>query len=166
MKPKTAEVNNFANSARIAELWTAIKTALALKADITLLENYTTADAVATAIATALTNYATNDSVTSAITSALAYYMTTSEINDAITEAIGKVSGISIEVVDTLPESGKDKTIYFVKNGTSGNNAMDEYMWINEKWELIGSTRIDLTNYWSKEELKPMTSEELEAILV
>lgn len=159
-------VDNYVNGDRISELWAAIKTLLALKADKTDLEDYTTPDAVATAIAAALTTYATNESVTSAITLALVDYMTESEVNDAIAAAVSQVSGISFEAVDSLPATGEANKIYLVANGSTGNNTRDEYMYVNGSWEIIGSTSVDLTNYWSKSDLTVMTAEELQEILV
>ena len=64
---RTVQKEVFPNSARIAELWAAIKTALAGKADLAALDGYTTPDAVATAITSALANYATNAGVPTAI---------------------------------------------------------------------------------------------------
>lgn len=163
---KTAEKESFLNSARTAELWAAVKTALAGKADLSALDGYTTPDAVATAITSALANYATNASVQTAIATALANYMTESEVNDAIVAAVVAASGIKFESVDALPEAGTANVIYLVPNGETGSNAKDEYMWIDGKWELLGSTAVDLTGYWSKGELSIMTAEELQAILV
>ena len=54
--------------------------------------------------------------------------------------------GIKYEVVDSLPSSGNEQTIYFVKNDTSSsNNHYDEYVWISTSnaFEKIGSTQID-----------------------
>lgn len=158
--------DNYLNTSRTAELWTTIKTALAGKADLSALDGYTTPDAVATAITSALTNYATNAGVQTAIATALADYMTTSEVNDAITSAIAAAAHIRFEVADTLPETGEANVIYLVPNGKTGSNVKDEYMWIDGKWEVLGSTAIDLTAYWSKDELVAMTAEELKAILV
>jgi len=158
--------DRFLNEKRTAELWTAIKTALAGKADLSALDGYTTPDAVATAITSALANYATNAGVQTAIAAALADYMTASEVNDAITSAVVAASGIRFEAVDTLPDAGEENVIYLIPNGKTGNNIKDEYMWINGKWELLGSTAVDLTGYWSKDELAVMTAEELKAILV
>ena len=155
----------FLNKERTKELWATIKTIIAEKADLTLLDEYATADAVATAITTALTAYATNSQVTDAIAEALADYMTKSEINDAIAEAISTSTGISFKAVEELPETGENNIIYFVPNNSEGDNIKDEYMWLDSKWERIGSTKVDLTNYWSKDELTIMTSEELKAIL-
>lgn len=159
--------DKFPNSERIAELWAAIQTALGAKADKSELEGYTTPAAVATAITSALANYATNAAVQTAIATALANYMTESEVNDAIAEAVVQAAGIRFEKVDQLPETGEANVIYLVPNdSTSGSNVRDEYMWIDGKWEIMGSTAVDLTGYWSKEELAVMTAEELKAILV
>lgn len=120
--------DNYMNPSRVSELWTAIKTALAGKADVSVLDGYATPDAVATAITTALTNYATNAGVQAAIATALADYMTASEVNDAISKAVVAATGIRFEKVDALPEQGKENVIYLVPNNKTGNNVKDEYM--------------------------------------
>ena len=54
--------------------------------------------------------------------------------------------GIKYEIVDSLPSSGKEQTIYFVKNNNSLiNDYYDEYVWISSSsaFEKIGSTQID-----------------------
>lgn len=161
-----ADKELFLNGARTAELWAAVKTALAGKANVSDLNNYATPDAVATAITTALTNYATNTGVQTAITTALANYMTTSEVNDAIAQAVTNAAHIKFQAADSLPETGEINVIYLVPNGATGGNIKDEYMWIDGKWEVLGSTAMDLSGYWSKEELAIMTAEELKGILV
>lgn len=157
----------FLSTMRVQELWTAIKTALAGKADLSDLDNYTTPDAVATAITSALANYATNAGVQTAIAAALANYMTSAEVNAAISAAVVEASGIRFEAVDALPEAGENNVIYLVPSTASAvNNAKDEYMWLDGKWELFGSTAVDLSGYWSKTDLRAMTADELQAILV
>ena len=72
------------------------------------------------------------------------------EINNIISGLAG--GGLTLERVDVLPATGNSKVIYLVPvNGTS-NNSFDEYIWVN-KWERIGSTSVDLTNYYTKEEI-------------
>ena len=57
----------------------------------------------------------------------------------------------SISIVQELPQSGDSHTIYFVPASTSGvTNVYDEYMYISNTWEMIGSTAIDLTDYATK----------------
>jgi hypothetical protein len=51
-------------------------------------------------------------------------------------------------VVNSLPDIGEANIIYLVPNEKSDDrNIKDEYMWINDKWELIGTTSIDLSGY-------------------
>ena len=99
----TTNTSAYLDSDRVAELWAAVKTALAGKADLADLDGYTTPDAVATAITSALTNYATNAGVQTAIATALASYMTASEVNAAIAKAVTETAHISFETVDALP---------------------------------------------------------------
>ena len=72
-------------------------------------------------------------------------------------EKFSKFIGFNIQIVDTLPLTDIDThTIYFVKR-TSPSGEADyyyEYMYINNKWELIGSTELDLTNYYTKDEVQ------------
>ena len=156
----------FMDEARVAELWAAIKTALAGKADQSDLTRYTTPDAVATAITSALANYVTLSGMNAAIAAALIDYMTKTQIEDSIAKAVADAVGLKFQAADELPEEGTPNVIYLIPNGTEGNNVKDEYMWVDGKWETLGSTSIDLTNYWSKAELRVMTAEELQAILV
>lgn len=56
--------------------------------------------------------------------------------------------GIKVLVVAELPEEGEPLTIYFVPaKDASQENIYNEYMWIEDEWELIGSTAIDLSDY-------------------
>ena len=58
---------------------------------------------------------------------------------------------ISVEVVSTLPASGTPGTLYFVPNGSaSGTDLYEEYIWLNNAWELLGTAQIDLSNYIQK----------------
>ena len=70
-------------------------------------------------------------------------------VDEAIVTAIGNVNSFNVDIVSSdLPTTGIDAhTIYFKPNSTTGNNIYDEYMYINNAWELIGSTAIDLTPY-------------------
>lgn len=73
-------------------------------------------------------------------------YQTASDVTSAINSAISGITGISFEVVSTLPASGTAGTIYLVSNGGSGTNVYDEYIYYNNAWEKIGSTAADFTN--------------------
>lgn len=65
-----------------------------------------------------------------------------------IQSMIEKASSLKKEVVTSLPTTGKDDVIYLVKDkkGKDNNNYL-EYLWLNGKYELIGSTQVDLSGY-------------------
>lgn len=162
-KPKVPD------SDRVSELWASIKVLLAGKVDIETLKEYPKVDAVVAAITLALQNYPTDTEMQNAIADALVDYMTRSEINDAITNAVASFVGLHYELVDELPEIGDSNVIYLLPNGNEdvegADDFYDEWYYYNNTWNRIGSTGVDLSNYWSKDELQIMTAEELEAIL-
>ena len=61
---------------------------------------------------------------------------------------IDNINSFNIEIVQTLPVSDIDPhTIYLVPKTGSTGDAYNEYVYINNNWELIGNTEIDLTDY-------------------
>ncbi len=61
---------------------------------------------------------------------------------------------ISYKVVTELPETGESGIIYFVPPITrTTQNEYDEYMWIDNAFELIGTTKVDLSDYYTIEEV-------------
>ena len=58
------------------------------------------------------------------------------------------------EVVTSLPSTGKDDVIYLLKNKNDTNNYYTEYMWISGRWEIIGDTKVDLSQYLKTKDLK------------
>lgn len=89
------------------------------------------------------------------------------------------VTSFNIQIVDALPvDNIKEMTIYFMRNGRDNEtDYYEEYMYINNKWEIIGSTFVNLTPYLLKTDfetyqqevadkfLKYKTSDELANIL-
>lgn len=68
-----------------------------------------------------------------------------------ITKAISTLTTFKKEIVTSLPSTGKDNVFYLLKdaNGKDNNNYL-EYLWINNKWEMVGSTQVDLSEYLKK----------------
>lgn len=79
-------------------------------------------------------------------------YYTKTDVNDLISNLTG---GINLQIVETLPTENIDtNTIYLMlKEESFLNDYYDEYMYINSRWELIGNTRVDLANVYTKEEI-------------
>ena len=94
-------------------------------------------------------------------------YQTASQVSNAITKAIeGIASGFKYEVVTTLPTTGKEGTIYLKANSGSGQNIYDEFIWINSKFEQLGTKQIDLSGYMKKTDMVALTQSEIDAICV
>ena len=84
-------------------------------------------------------------------------YTPTSDYNPAtkkyVDDIVSTVSTLSFQVVTELPTTDiQTNIIYLVPSTTlSEQNVYDEYIYINNAWEKIGSTAIDLSNYLAKD---------------
>lgn len=88
--------------------------------------------------------------------------------SEKIISLLGDINKFDIKVVESLPENGEKYTIYLIpqqvvittENTTEQEvrtNEYDEYIWVtNEsggKWEFIGTTKVDLSDYYTKTEV-------------
>ena len=97
----------------------------------------------------------TNDSlfITNTVNNLTNYYTKTEtytqeQINDLISAAVG----LKLEVVSVLPTTDiSTSTIYLKGTETEGTNDYEEWIYVNNNWELIGTTEVDLTPYTTKE---------------
>lgn len=79
---------------------------------------------------------------------------TVAEMNTAIGEAISQINSFDMAIVQTLPAQNiSTHTIYLVPKTGETNDVYDEYVYINNGWEMIGNTQIDLSDYATKDEL-------------
>lgn len=66
----------------------------------------------------------------------------------------GKVSAIpkfSISVVTELPATNiSTTTIYLLKTGSETNNLYTEYIYVDSKWETLGTQKMDMSDYLTK----------------
>ena len=74
---------------------------------------------------------------------------TKQEVNDLLNSITG---GVEMEVVAILPATGKASTIYMVRRALD-SNVFDEYIWYNNGWVQVGSTEVDLSQYYNKTEV-------------
>ena len=73
-------------------------------------------------------------------------YQTAQQVQDAITSAISGISGFSFEIVENLPATGSTSKVYLKLKSPSetGDNIYTEYIFVNNKWEVIGDTSVSL----------------------
>ena len=93
-------------------------------------------------------------------------YQNDTQVQEAISRAIAGIAGIDFSVVEQLPDSGEKGIIYLVSNNGKPQNIYDEYIWIEDKFEKIGTTDIDLSQYLKTEDLITITNEEIDEIIV
>lgn len=117
--------------------------------------------------AQAVTNKAVNISVptnNNQLTNG-AGYQTSAQVQSAINSALSGITGIDFQVVQSLPASGAAGTIYLVSNSGSGQNIYDEYIWGNNRFEIIGTTAVDLSGYVQSSDLVAVTNAEIDTIV-
>lgn len=81
-------------------------------------------------------------------------YTSEQEVQDRIQEITEQTSSgsttpkFSIKVVTELPTTNiSSTTIYLLKTGEEDSNLYSEYIYVNNKWELLGTQKMDLSNY-------------------
>lgn len=64
------------------------------------------------------------------------------------------------KVLEELPQEGQVNIIYLVpRQDALDKNIKDEYMWIDGRWESVGTTSIDLADYTTKVEFNEVKQE-------
>lgn len=66
---------------------------------------------------------------------------------------IDNLANLRIEVVTKLPSTGEVNVIYLVKKVGKNPDVHDEYIYVENTWEKIGNTEVDLSNYYTKEQV-------------
>ncbi len=70
-----------------------------------------------------------------------------------INNLLNAITTLDIQVVTELPtENISSTTIYLKGSETTGANDYEEWIYANNDWELIGTTAVDLSNYYNKTE--------------
>lgn len=90
---------------------------------------------------------------------------TTAFVSTAISNAIAGVTSFEYSVVTSLPTTGVKGTIYLIAHTHGTQDIYDEYIWVNNKYEKIGNTDIDLSGYWATTDLVAITATENTTLL-
>lgn len=110
--------------------------------------------------------------VTKTVNDLTNYYLKTETYTKAeVNQLVGAIKTISMKIVPERPQTGETNIIYLVPSSkATTENIYDEYVYIDNKWEIIGSTAIDLSDYYTIEQINTLlfdyiTSNDLETIL-
>lgn len=91
----------------------------------------------------------------------LSYKLSKKYTDNAIKQAVGEVKGFEIKVVSELVAPGEASVLYLVPSTkTKKANTYEEYIWVKDAndFEYIGSTSVDLSNYYNKTEVDGLVS--------
>ena len=90
--------------------------------------------------------------ITSAVSNLQNYYLKTETYTkQEVEDLIGSTVGVTIEIVQSLPAEGQSNIIYFLPTETEG--VYSQYIYTSDGWILIGSTTVDLSNYYTKTQI-------------
>ena len=70
-------------------------------------------------------------------------------------------TGMNYAVVDKLPPEGRTDTIYLSANKGEENNVYDEYLYANGNFELVGTTKTDLSDYYTIKQVNDRIQEDV-----
>ena len=95
-------------------------------------------------------------------------YQTASQVSTAIATAVGKITGISFSIVESLPTTGQNGVIYLIAHSHSDSgDSYDEYAWIASasKYEKLGNTDVDLSGYLKISDMSAITTAEIDTMI-
>lgn len=84
----------------------------------------------------------------------------TTYTKEEVNNLLGQASKFTVQVIEDLPETGKEYVLYFVTDPKGKDkNIKLEYMWIDNKFELIGSTQLEPTTIFKTEKTDLTTAD-------
>lgn len=108
----------------------------------------------------------TNDQgfITNTVNNLTNYYLKTATYSAAeIDTLISNLHSLTVEIVETLPTQDiSTHTIYLVN--ITGTNNYNQWMYINNAWSNIGSTSVDLTNYYTKTQTDTLLDDKVDKV--
>ena len=99
--------------------------------------------------------------ITNAVDSLVNYYKKSETYTQAeVNELIAKINSFEILIVEELPtEDINDHAIYFVIKAGEGNDFYEEYIYVNNTWEYVGNTIIDLSGKADVEDVEELQNQ-------
>ena len=107
-----------------------------------------------TAITNRVTTLENAGYITKSVSDLVNYY-TKSETytKQEVNTLVDTIPKFAIEVVNSLPTHDiSTTTIYLVRDDSSTGDIYKEYIYVNNTWEILGTQRVDLSNYYTKQE--------------
>lgn len=82
------------------------------------------------------------------------YSMSETYSQQEINELLSSIPKFTIKKVDSLPsENISATTVYLIPSETNANDIFEEYIFVDNKWERLGTQKIDFSNFYTKSEV-------------
>ena len=92
---------------------------------------------------------------------------TAKAVYSLLQSAMSEITTLSYELVvgdpPELPTTGEAGKIYLMP--TEEGNVYVQWIYVNDQWLELGSTDVDLSNYWDKDELEPISNADINDIV-
>lgn len=118
-------------------------------------------DIVENAINSSITDELTENSPNDKVPNAAAVYQ-------FVKDSIANMTHLNFKKVTELPAVGEPGIIYLVNKDSEtvpDDATYTMYIYFEEEWTELGETKLNLSNYWNKDELDVISNEEIEEIL-
>lgn len=105
--------------------------------------------------------------ITKSVNDLVNYYKKTETYTQAEVNAlVSAIPKFAIQVVSALPTTGiSNTTIYLVTTGSETDNLYTEYIYVNNKWEKLGTQKVDLSGYVEKSDIEnSITTKEINGV--
>lgn len=92
--------------------------------------------------------------ITKAVNDLTNYYLKSETYTKTEVDAlINSISSLTLDIVEELPVSDISTTTIYLVPVAGASNVYMQYAYINNNWAQLGTTQIDLTNYYTKSQM-------------
>lgn len=92
--------------------------------------------------------------ITKAVNDLTNYYLKSETYTKTEVDAlINSISSLTLDIVEELPVSDISTTTIYLVPVTGASNVYMQYAYINNDWAQLGTTQVDLTNYYTKSQI-------------
>lgn len=89
--------------------------------------------------------------ITKAVNDLQNYYLKTETYNKSEVDAlINNISSLTLDIVEELPTTDISTTTIYLVPVSGATNVYMQHAYINNAWAQLGTTQVDLTNYYTK----------------
>lgn len=109
----------------------------------------------------------TNDSafIQNTVDNLTNYYLKTQTYTkDEVNTLVNNISAMTLDIVETLPTTDISTTTIYLIETSAGSNVYIQWAYINNEWAQLGTTQVDLTNYYTKSQTDALLADKQDTL--